>query len=98
MAEKQAYKLMNEDGNVFEVFIKNRLYLQYGKIRVKGFHTKEGGADLPGRVSPGKLGMSPTEARKTSQDMNSRDMKADSLNMTRVEPSSAFSATLIPTG
>eukprot|EP00347_Sterkiella_histriomuscorum_P004050 403361935 len=41
MAEKQAIKLMNENNNVFEEFVK-RFYFHFGKFQIEGFHTKSG--------------------------------------------------------
>ncbi|CDW82974.1 UNKNOWN [Stylonychia lemnae] len=39
MAEKQAIRLMNENNNLFEEFVK-RFYLHFGKFQISGYHNK----------------------------------------------------------
>ena len=39
MTDKQATKLLNESGNIFENFI-SRFYIKFGKLQIKGFHGK----------------------------------------------------------
>lgn len=41
MTEKQAVKLMNENGNIFENFVK-QFYVKFGKLQIDGYHGKGG--------------------------------------------------------